>query len=259
MTRMAAMRMAVGLEVHKTRGLRVWVLCLVMVIAVVALAGMNLFSENAREGFSDPAAQPWEQLLLSQVMIAAMTSPVLVAVLAGRQVDIEHQGQGWFLARVSGLGPGLLCRAKMVVLSLALTSTVVAQCALLIAAGTVAGIEGAPPIALWARYGLCLLLVNLALLGLHLWLAARVDNQLVGLGVGLLGAFYAVYALLMPTWVAYVLPWGYYAAISPVAMEGDRLVESAPVLWAFALFLGVAAALFLGACRRLDRAEGGPA
>lgn len=253
------MRMAVSLEVHKTRGLRVWVLCLVMVVAVVALSGMNLFSESAREGFADPAAQPWESLLLNQVMISAMTSPVLVAVLAGRQVDIEHQGQGWFLARVSGLGPGLLCRAKAVVLGLALTLTVVAQCVLLFLAGLVVGIEVAPPIAVWARYGLFLLLVNLALLGLHLWLAARVDNQLVGLGVGLLGAFYAVYALLMPTWVAYVLPWGYYAAISPVAMADDRLVESAPIPWAFALFLCVAAALFLTACRRLDRTEGGPA
>ncbi|MGW9553620.1 ABC transporter permease [Nocardiopsis sp. NPDC055551] len=253
------MRMAVGLEVHKTRGLRVWVLCLVMVVAVVALSGMNLFSESAREGFADPTAQPWESLLLNQVMISAMTSPVLVAVLAGRQVDIEHQGQGRFLARVSGLGPGLLCRAKAVVLGLALTLTVVAQCVLILLAGLVVGIEVAPPIALWARYGLFLLLVNLALLGLHLWLAARVDNQLVGLGVGLLGAFYAVYALLMPTWVAYVLPWGYYAAISPVAMANDQLIEAAPIPWAFALFLCAAAALFLGACRYLDRAEGGPA
>jgi hypothetical protein len=253
------MRTAVDLEVHKTRGLRVWALCLVMVVAVVALSGMNLFSESAREGFADPAAQPWETLLLNQVMISAMTSPILVAVLAGRQVDIEHQGQGWFLARVSGLGPGLLCRAKAVVLGMTLTATVVAQCVLLFAAGLVAGIEAAPPVGLWARYGLCLLLVNLALLGLHLWLAARVDNQLVGLGVGLLGAFYAVYALLMPAWVAYVLPWGYYAAISPVAMGGDRLVESAPDPWLLALFLCVAAALFLGACRRLDRTEGGPA
>lgn len=253
------MRMAVVLEVHKTRRLRVWVLCLVMVVAVVALSGMNLFSESAREGFADPAAQPWEFLLLNQVMISAMTSPVLVAVLAGRQVDIEHQGRGWFLARVCGLGPGLLCRAKAVVLGVALTLTVVAQCVLLLLAGLVVGIEVAPPVALWARYGLFLLLVNLALLGLHLWLAARVDNQLVGLGVGLLGAFYAVYALLMPTWVAYVLPWGYYAAISPVAMADDRLVESAPTPWAFALFLCVAAALFLTACRRLDRTEGGPA
>lgn len=253
------MRMAVGLEVHKTRRLRVWVLCLVMTVAVVALSGMNLFSESAREGFADPAAQPWESLLLNQVMISAMTSPVLVAVLAGRQVDIEHQSQGWFLARVSGLGPGLLCRAKAVVLGLALTLTVVAQCVLLFLAGLIVGIEVAPPVALWARYGLFLLLVNLALLGLHLWLAARVDNQLVGLGVGLLGAFYAVYALLMPTWAAYVLPWGYYAAISPVAMSDDQLIESVPIPWAFALFLCAAAALFLGTCRYLDRAEGGPA
>ncbi|MYR32211.1 ABC transporter permease subunit [Nocardiopsis alba] len=253
-------RTAVGLEVRKTRRMRVWALCLVMAVAVVVLAGLSLGSETARAGFADPDARPWERLLLNHVMVAAMTSPILVAVLAGRQVDIEHQGQGWTLARTAGMGPGLLCRAKALVLGTALVSTVVAQCALLILAGTVAGIEFAPPLLLWGRYALCLTAVNLALLGLHLWLAARVDNQLVGLGVGLLGAFYAVFSLLMPSWVAYALPWGYYAAISPLRMEGgDRLVESHPDPVLFALFLGGATVLFLVACRRLDRAEGGPA
>ncbi|MBR8745041.1 ABC transporter permease [Nocardiopsis sp. MG754419] len=252
-------RTAVTLEVHKSRRLRVGVLCLVMVASVVALAGMNLFSDATRAGFSDPAAQPWEALLLNQVLMTAMTAPILVAVLAGRQVDIEHQGRGWTLARVAGFGPGTLCRAKAVVLGVVLTLTTGAQSVLLLGAGLAAGITVAPPLALWGRYTFCLVLVNLALLCLHLWLAARVEHQLVGLGVGLLGAFYAVFSLLMPVWAAYLLPWGYYAAISPLAMSGDHLVRSGPVPWLLALFLGAAATLFLLACRRLDRSEGGPA
>ncbi|MBQ1084457.1 ABC transporter permease [Nocardiopsis sp. B62] len=250
---------AVGLELRKTRRLRLWALCLVMVVAVVVLTTMNLGSESTRAGFTDPGAQPWEQLLLNQVLITAMTSPILVAVLAGRQVEIEHQGQGWILARVSGFGPGLLCLAKAVVVGAALTVTVAAQCVLVVAAGAVAGIGSAPPLDLWARYGLCLVSVHLAVLCLHLWLAARVDNQLVGLGVGLLGAFYAVTSLLMPVQAAYFLPWGYYAAISPLAMEGNHLVAAAPAGWPFALFLCASAALFWAACRRFDRGEGGPA
>ena len=92
-----------------------------------------------------------------------------------------------------------------------------------------------------------------------MWLAARVDNQLVGSGIGLLGGFYAVFSLLMPAWAAYLTPWGYYAAVSPEAMSEDRLVEAGPVLWLFVPFLAGAAALFWAACRHLDRSEGGPA
>lgn len=254
------MRTAERLELSKMRRLRVVPVCVVMVGAVVALAAMNLGSESARAGFDDPATQPWERLLLNYVMAAAMTSPILVAVLAGRQVDVEHQGQGWFLARVSGLGPGRLCRAKATVLGALLVLMVAVQTVLIVGAGLVAGIGVAFPFGLWTRYAIALALVNLALLCLHLWLAARVDNQLVGAGVGLLGAFYAVFSLLMPPAVAHALPWGYYAAISPVTTgDGDRLVEASPSYWLFALFLTVVAVLFLLACRRFDRAEGGPA
>ncbi len=77
-------RTAVDLEVRKTRRLRVWALCLVMVVAVVVLAGLSLGSEATRAGFADPDARPWERLLLNHVMVAAMTSPILVAVLAGK-------------------------------------------------------------------------------------------------------------------------------------------------------------------------------
>lgn len=254
------MRTAERLELSKMRRLRVVPVCAVMVAAIVALAATHLGSETARAGFADPAAQPWEQLLLNYVMTAAMTSPILVAVLAGRQVDIEHQGQGWTLARVAGLGPGRVCRAKATVLGALLILVVLVQTALIVVAGLVAGIEVAFPLGLWARYAFALTLVNLALLCLHLWLSARVDNQLVGVGVGLLGAFYAVFSLLMPPAVAYVLPWGYYAAVSPLATgDGGRLVEATPVYGLLALFLAVVAVLFFLACRHFDRAEGGPA
>jgi len=254
------MRTAERLELSKMRRLRVVPMCVVMVAAIVALTATHLGSESARAGFADPAAQPWEQLLLNYVMAAAMTSPVLVAVLAGRQVDIEHQGQGWTLARVAGLGPGRVCRAKATVLGTLLVLVVLVQTVLLAGAGLLAGIEVAFPLGLWVRYALTLALADLALLCVHLWLSARIDNQLVGVGVGLLGAFYAVFSLLTPPAVAYVLPWGYYAAISPVATgDGGRLVEATPVYPLLVLFLTVVVVLFVLACRRFDRAEGGPA
>ena len=55
------------------------------------------------------------------------------------------------------------------------------------------------------------MVVNVSLGLLHVILAAYVDNQLVNLGVGVLGAFVAVFSLLLPGVVVRFIPWGYYA------------------------------------------------
>ncbi|MFE6303781.1 ABC transporter permease [Nocardiopsis sp. NPDC057823] len=245
----------VELEIRKARRLRVLLVCSAMVAAVVALSCANLMSDSAREGFGDPSAQPWESLLMSYVMVSAMTSPLLVAVLASRQVDIEHQGQGWTLAQVSGFRPGRLCRAKAAVLGLLLAVAVAVQTALVLAAGLVAGITVPPSPGMWAGYAAGLLLVDLALLCLHVWLAARVENQLVGMGVGLLGAFCGVFSLLMPPALARSLPWGYYAVVSPLGMDDGGFVPVTPGYGWLAVFLVVVAVLFGAATRRFDRTE----
>ncbi|WP_241480247.1 ABC transporter permease [Nocardiopsis halotolerans] len=244
-----------SLEVRKARRLRVVLVCAVMVAAVVALSCMTLMSDSAREGFGDPAAQPWESLFMSHVMIAAMTSPLLVAVLASRQVDIEHQGQGWMLSQVAGFPPGLLCRAKVAVLGPLLAVAVAVQTTLIVTAGLVAGITVPLPLGTWILYAVGLLLVDLALLCLHVLLAARVENQLVGMGVGLLGAFCGVFSLLMPPALARVLPWGYYAIVSPMGMSDGGFVPITPGYGWLAAFLVLVAVLFGTVSHRFDRTE----
>ncbi|OOC55528.1 MULTISPECIES: ABC transporter permease [Nocardiopsis] len=246
---------AVNLELRKTRRLRVVLVCAVMVAAVVALTCANLMSDSARAGFDDPGAQPWESLLMSYVMVTAMTSPLLVAVLASRQVDIEHQGQGWMLSQVAGLRPGRLCRAKATVLGALLAVAVPVQTALVVMAGLAAGITVPLSPGVWVQYAVGLLLVDLALLCLHVWLAARVENQLVGMGVGLLGAFCGVFSLLMPPALARVLPWGYYAVVSPLRMGDDGFAALTPGYGWLAVFLAVVAVLFAVAGHRFDRTE----
>lgn len=246
---------AFGLEVRKARRLRVLLVCSVMVAAVTALSCASLMSDTAREGFGDPSAQPWESLLMSYVMVSAMTSPLLVAVLAGRQVDIEHQGRGWTLSQVAGFPPGRLCRAKAALLGLLLAVAVAVQTALVVTAGLAAGITVPLDPGMWVRYAVGLLLVDLALLCLHVWLAARVENQLVGMGVGLLGAFCGVFSLLMPPALARVLPWGYYAVVSPLGMGDAGFVPVTPGYGWLAVFLVLVAVLFGTVTRRFDRME----
>ncbi|WP_454151441.1 ABC transporter permease [Microbacterium lacticum] len=249
------MRRAIHLEFQKMRRLRTAPVVIMLITAVAALSSASLFSGGTRETFDDPTASPWAALLLTYTMMAAMTSPILTAVLASRQTDIEHSGTGWTLAATAGYTPGILCRAKLAALSLVLLPAVVAQTLLVIGAGALAGIRVPLDPGPWAGYTLLLFAVNVAFCALHIWLAATVENQLISVGVGMLGAFLAVFSLLMPGIVSRIIPWGYYAMISHAGQQGGEVVYLAPPYLWIAGFLILVGAVFAVVTRRLDRIE----
>lgn len=246
---------AIRLEFHKMRRLRTFLITGLLVLAVAGLSSFSLFAGSTQESFNDPDAMPWAALMTTYTLMAAMTSPILAAVLASRQTDIEHSGVGWTLASTAGYSPGTLCRAKLVALSTVMLPAVAAQSLLVIAIGLIAGIRVPLDPGPWLGYTALLFLINVAFLALHIWLAAVVENQLICVGIGMLGAFLGVFTLLTSATVARLIPWGYYAMISPVAQQGDSLVYVIPPYGWIAVFLMLVGAVFVLVTRRLDRIE----
>ncbi|MCX4473029.1 ABC transporter permease [Micromonospora sp. NBC_01655] len=243
------------MEFRKMRRLRTLPIVLVMVVAVAALSSASLFAGSTQTTFEDPAAHPWAGLLLSYTLMAAMTSPILAAVLASRQTDIEHAGTGWTLASIAGFTPGTLCRAKLAALSGILLAAVLIQTLLVVGAGMLAGIRVPLDAGPWIGYTLLLFLVDVALVALHIWLAATVENQLISVGVGMLGAFLAVFTLLAPGAAFWIVPWGAYALISHVAQTaGEVGYVTPPYPWIIGL-LALVGITFTLATRRFNRLE----
>ncbi|MFB9775721.1 ABC transporter permease [Brevibacterium otitidis] len=246
---------AISLEFRKMRRLRTFLITGILILAVAGLSSFSLFSGSTQETFNDPAAAPWAGLMVTYTLMAAMTSPILAAVLASRQTDIEHSGIGWTLASTAGLSPGALCRAKLAALSAVLFAAVLVQSLLVIGIGLFAGIRVPLDPGPWIAYTALLFFIDVAFLALHIWLAAIVENQLVSVGVGMLGAFLGVFCILTGATVARVIPWGYYAMISPIGQQGDNLVTLTPPLGWIAGFLALVGAFFVLVTHRLDRLE----
>lgn len=250
---------SVGVELLKMHRLRVLLIAILLAIASVAMSSTNLFSQSTIRSLDNPAAKPWAMLLLGTAFVNAMTGTVFVAALASRQTDIEHSGAGWNLAATSGLTPGALCRVKLAALSLLIVPAAIAESAVLIVVARAIGVSLPLDVGPWVTYTVLLALVNTAMCAYHLWLAAVVENQLVVMSAGLLGGFIGVYMMLAPPMLARLLPWGYYAIITPVTMSmvnGHGAYEyiSVPAGWVVG-FAALTAVIFTAATRRLDRIE----
>ncbi|SJM70002.1 ABC transporter permease [Gulosibacter sp. 10] len=240
-------------EFAKMRHLRVGVLVPVLFALIL---GIVLYAITSDPSFAPGSDEAWNLLLNGICHGTLIASPLLLAVLASRQVDIEHQGNGWLLSATSGATPGRLCRAKFVSLGVLIVGAIVL--ASVIAFGIAVAMlgTGAPvPIGRWAGVTVSATVVSLVILAVQLLLAAKIENQLVGIGVGLLGIIFAMISVEMPAWVQHLVPWGYYALGMPAEYRDGVLVEIAPSFASVGILGAVAAALFILLTGLFDRQE----
>ncbi|MDN5724475.1 MAG: ABC transporter permease [Propionibacteriales bacterium] len=222
---------------------------------LLGVLGLTMIAALGDPSFAEPRTRSWLPMLGGMSMGVALMSPLMLAVLASRQVDIEHQGQGWLLSATSGLTPGQVCRAKLVALGAVVAMITIATNVIILGVGLALGVPAPPPVGHWLAAVSGALLVSLVLLALHVVLAAKVENQLVGLGIGVLGTLFAAFASGLPTWLAHLAPWGYYALTRAAEYQGESVVlllPSWPSLLGLAVVGGVVFALVTG---RLDRQE----
>ena len=100
-----------------------------------------------------------------------------------------------------------------------------------------------------------MVVVNLVVLALHLVISTLVVNQLISLGIGVLGTVVAICASGFPSWLAHLTPWGYYALASAADYRGDHVMTLSPSYISVAGLAVVGVALFLLVTARLDRQE----
>ncbi|GAB2485323.1 ABC transporter permease [Nocardiopsis aegyptia] len=242
-------------EFAKMRRLRHgWFLGLLL-IGVVGLTVFSSVSTIAAADTRAPDGHVWRTVLGNLGFATTLVPPVLLAVLAGRQVEMEHRGNGWILSAVSGVTPGRLCRAKFLAVGSLVVCATVAAGLLAVAFGLAAGAQAPVPLGRWLGYTASAAVVHLAVLAFHLLLSARVENQLVCLGAGVLGLLLGTFGAALPAWASHLTPWGYYALITPADYVGTELVHlDIPYASVLALAI-VGGGLFLATTARFDRRE----
>lgn len=239
-------------EFAKMRHLHVLLLSVVLFVVV---CGVGVFAGVLSPDFDGAGVSSWNALLLGIGSGFSLAAPLLLAVMASRLVDVEHLAGGWIAASTSGVTPGELCRAKLLTLGLLVALVTIATSALFLAIGEIVGIEAPWPARRWLGQTLCLTVVNVAVLALHVVLAARVENQLIGIGLGLIGPVLALISTSLPTGLSHLFPWGYYGLSAAAGYVDGELAGFSPGYPSVAGLELVAVLTVLLLTRSFDRQE----
>lgn len=246
---------AIRNEFAKMRHLRIGLFVALLIVAATAMSMYAGLGSGILGRLDDPEGYGWKILLSGLSTGVSLVAPVLLAVMASRQVEIEHTGNGWLASSTAGLTPGQMCRAKFVSLGLLVTGATITWGVALIGFGTLIGISAAVPLSRWVGYIGVLVIANLAVLAFHILLSAKVENQLVSVGVGLVGILLAIFSSLFPSWIAHLLPWGYYSLTTPADFVGlDLAYFDLPYLSVLGLAV-IGGGLFLVVTGHFDRQE----
>ncbi len=242
-------------EFAKMRRLRIAVVVALLLLGVAGLTAFQTFASGMSLRPDDPNGFAWKILLSNLGFAVTLISPLLLAVLASRQVEIEHVGNGWLLSATSGVTPGRLCRAKLFALGTLVVAATILQSLLLIALGLLAGITSPFPLEHWSGYTASAVVINLAVLAFQLLLSARIENQLVCLGVGAVGGFVGTFGSAFPDWLSHLAPWGYYSLATPADYVGTELIYFDLPYPSILALAAVGGFLFLFVTGRFDRRE----
>ncbi|OZF32400.1 ABC transporter permease [Rhodococcus sp. 14-2496-1d] len=239
-------------EFAKLRHLHIGAIAALLVAAIVGLTFVGALTAATS---NDSTAVSWALPLAGLSLAVPIASPLLIAVMASRTVEVEHQCNGWLLNQTTGADRGALVRAKLVSTGLVVGGATVAASAAGVFLGTAIGVTQPLPAGLWLGYTAAAVTVNIVILALHLLISARVDNQLVALGIGIVGTVIAICASGFPSWAAHLTPWGYYSSASAADYRGEQVVTLSPSYVSIVALGVVGAMLFWLMTVRLDRQE----
>lgn len=234
----------------------VWLSCLIS-LGIVLFAGMNLFATGRIDDFNADPDTGWSTHLIGYCTALALLSPLQLALMASRSADLEHSGGGWLLNATHGIRAGTVVRWKLVILTILLLVIKLVESGVLFGMPVLLGAP-APDIEMtrsWVTTSFGAYATSVALLAIFLWLASRIESQLVVLSVGVVGGFLGVAAMLSPPWFAAMNPFGYYALVTPFTFSESGVVTASPswALWSVYLFLSAVA--FCVLTRKLSEKE----
>ena len=185
-------------------------------------------------------AQGYSDLLYQIPLMNCIFMPIFLAILASRVCDMEIKGQTTkllFTLQKSGSFYDLkfLWECRYLLLF------VVGEGVIIASSGVLFGFTERLSCCLLFRHMVVTFLTGAVILNLQHFLSLLSSNQIFPLLIGLVGAFLGLFSMFFPTEIARFVPWSYFGAFTPFAMnwdEASRTLTYSPVPFPTPLLIG---------------------
>lgn len=208
------------LELYKMRHKKIFLIFFLMLgvelLFIFSNYGRN---ENFIEMISNPLAPAWEDLIIGPAMFNGLFFPIMTAVMASRMCDLEHIGNTWKLLESNNQSRTSLVICKFTIICIAMLVAVLVQVATIILYGRSVCIAESLPIKTMIEFATGTVMITFVVITIQLFLSLLIQNQLIPMAVGMIGALIGFISTLLPAGVRNLLIWGNYAELMVLAQE----------------------------------------
>jgi hypothetical protein len=219
------MSAAIGMEILKTKGRKIWLVVMVMMAVQLLWAGWAISGKDA-----DDLIQGWLFFLYQFPMLNCIIMPVIAAVVASRLSDAEHKGQTFKLLETM-MPVRRLYAAKFIWGSIYMLGAALGQLAIIIGMGFVLQFGGPVPWGALASYLFFTVVVSLTIYAFQQGVSMLVANQMVPMTLGLVGGFFGLFSMFFPQGFQKLVLWSYYGVLMQVGMNWDQATRATDFYW----------------------------
>lgn len=174
--------------------------------------------------------QGWMGLLYQMPLLNCIVLPIMTGVLASRISDIEHKGNTFSMLRLLIQNRSIYF-AKIYLGVFFVGITTLGEVMMMLMLGFLRGFITSPPWGFLIYFFGYTLLVSIALYLFQLLLSLILKNQLIPIGISIMGSFIGLFSLYMPGRIQEFFVWGYYGVLSNVRMNWDAVSRIIDYYW----------------------------
>ncbi|MDZ5725416.1 ABC transporter permease [Acetobacterium sp. K1/6] len=219
------MSAAIGMEVLKTKGRKIWLVVAVMMAVQLLWAGWAISNKDAND-----LVQGWMFFLYQFPMLNCIIMPVIAAVVASRLSDVEHKGQTFKLLETI-IPAQRIFAAKFIWGSVYMFGAALGQLLIMIGMGLFLHFGGPVPWGALTSYLFFTLVVSLTIYIFQQGVSMLVINQMVPMTLGLVGGFIGLFSMFLPQSFQKLVLWSYYGVLMQVGMNWDEVTRVADFYW----------------------------
>lgn len=214
-----------SLEFYKIKRKKIFLMTFLFLIVEIIWGLMNL-NRALTNNSSMLSGFEYSYMIMNFSTMNGLFFPILISIITSRISDIEHKGDTWKLLKSSATPLKSIYLSKFLCSVILMVVSVLIQILFIVVFSSIKDFSELFSIALLTQYTVGTIMVSVAIIALHLWIATIFSNQMIAITLGMVGSFIGLTSGLFFQGIRKLFIWSYYLELSPVSFSFDDIIGS---------------------------------